>query len=125
MYRMMSEGESPNDISTHMMSSVCQRLIKDLKSGLPIFQQSLANVLGLVDYNKCQKSLSSSLGYLLDQTRASVSSVVNPLCFVDPAENSPELSSRCAGTATGPFLEYCTLSHTILQIVSPFLWMHF
>ncbi|EKM79449.1 hypothetical protein AGABI1DRAFT_120846 [Agaricus bisporus var. burnettii JB137-S8] len=53
------------------LSDDIRRLIKDLKSGLPIFQQSLANVLGLIDYNKCQRSLSPSLGYLLDQTKAS------------------------------------------------------
>lgn len=63
------------------MSSNCQRLIKDLKSSLPIFQQNLANVLGLVDYNKCQKSLSFSLGYLLDQTRASVSDIIKAFVF--------------------------------------------
>ncbi|KAJ3566930.1 hypothetical protein NP233_g6689 [Leucocoprinus birnbaumii] len=51
------------------LSSDIKKLIKDLKSGVTIVQQSLPRVLGLIDYNKCSGCFNLALGYLLDNTK--------------------------------------------------------
>lgn len=58
------------------LSSDVKKLIKDLKSGLTIVQQSLPRVLGLVDYNKCPGCFNLALGYLLDNTKPSSKAAV-------------------------------------------------
>ena len=49
------------------------RLIKEMKRGSPIMQQSLARVLSVINYSKHPSTLPQAIAYLLDGMKSKVS----------------------------------------------------